>query len=194
MSPDLDRWVPDPLVHVEHRRETNVSPERVWSAAQSVRLHDTRALGRLVRLRIPGLTPETSYDAMFRSPPFNILFEDATALVSGLVGRIWTLRRDYPELADPEAFRSWSARGTVRVMFASWVEPTDAGGAALVNETRVDAVDRAARVGLATLRPLITGSHSLIGREGLEIAVRRAEDDTRSGPEVPGSAASGALE
>jgi hypothetical protein len=194
VKPDLDRWGPAPLVHVEHRRETGVSAEVLWSAAQSVRLHDTRALGRLVRLRIPGLTPETSYDAMFRSEPFNVLFEDETALVSGLVGRIWTLRRDYPVLADPEAFRSWSARGTVRVMFASWAEATGAGGAALRNETRVDAVDRAARAGLATLRPLITGSHSLIGREGLEIAVRRAEAGTGSRPAVPGSAASGSSE
>ncbi len=175
MRPDLDRWIPRPRVHVEHRRETHVSPETVWDAARSVRLADTRALGRLVRLRIPGLTPETTYDAMFRSSPFNVLHADDTALVSGLVGRIWTLRRDYPDLPDPEAFRRWSVHGTVRVMFASWVEPVGSGGAALINETRVDAVDRAARVGLATLSPLITGSHSLIGREGLEIAVRRAE-------------------
>ena len=175
MKPDLDTWLPDPLVHVHHRRRSAVAPVALWAAAQSVRLADTRALGRLIRLRIPGLSGTDRYDEMFRASPFNVLYEDDGALVSGLVGRIWTLRRDYPDLGEPDEFRRWSARGTVRVMFANWVEPDASGGSVLVNETRVDAIDRGARLGLATLRPLITGSHSLIGREGLELAVRRAE-------------------
>jgi hypothetical protein len=175
VKPDLDTWLEHPVVHVHHRRETDVKPARLWEAAQSIRLADTRTLGRLVRLRIPGLSASDAYDDIFRAPPFNVLYADEGALVSGLVGRIWNLRRDYPELADPDEFRHWSVRGTVRVMFATWVEPRSPQGAALVNETRVDAVDRAARLGLATLSPLITGSHSLIGREGLEIAVRRAQ-------------------
>jgi hypothetical protein len=112
---------------------------------------------------------------MFRSPPFNILVADDGLLVSGLVGRIWTLKRDYPTLATPEDFRRWSVHGTVRVLFANWVEVIDEARAALINETRVDAVDRGGRLGLAALRPLITRSHNLIGSEGLEIAVRRAE-------------------
>lgn len=175
MKPDLDTWLAQPLVRVHHRRETSVEPSALWDAARSIRLADTRALGRLIRLRIPGLVDGDAYDDIFRSPPFNVLYEDDGALVSGLVGRIWTLRRDYPVLAEPEDFRRWSAHGTVRVMFATWVEPNDSNGAALVNETRVDAVDRGARLGLATLKPLIAGSHSLIGREGLDVAIRRAD-------------------
>lgn len=180
MQPDLDTWIAHPLVCVNHRRECEVEPAALWEAARSIRLTDTRALGRLIRLRIPGLSPHTVYDEMFRSAPFNVLYADDGALVSGLVGRIWTLRRDYPELAEPDEFRRWAVRGTVRVMFANWVEPSASGGAALVNETRVDAVDPGARLGLATLKPLITGSHSLIGREGLEIAIARAESATRA--------------
>jgi hypothetical protein len=175
MRPDLDAWLEHPAVRVHHRREANVEPAELWAAAQSVRLADTRALGRLVRVRIPGLSPAVLYDDMFRSPPFYVLHAEDGALVSGLVGRIWTLRRDYPALLEPEAFRCWSARGTVRVMFAIWVEPVESGGAALVNETRVDAVDRPARLGLATLRPLIVSAHSLIGSDGLQAAVHRAE-------------------
>jgi hypothetical protein len=175
VRPDLDSWLADPLIQVHHRRESDVGPAALWAAAQSVQLADTRSLGRLVRLRIPGLTPAVAYDDMFRAPPFNVLESDEGMLVSGLVGRIWTLRRDYPELAEPEEFRRWGVRGTVRVVFACWVEPVGAHGAALVNETRVDAVDRPARMGLATLRPLITRAHGLIGSDGLEFAVRRAE-------------------
>jgi hypothetical protein len=175
MKPDLDSWLARPIVRVHHQREARVPPAELWEAARSVRLADTRSLGRLVRLRIPGLEAGSVYDEMFRSSPFNVLWEDEGALVSGLVGRIWTLRRDYPELSEPDAFRTWAVRGTVRVMFANWVEPVGSGAAVLVNETRVDAVDRGARLGLATLRPLIARAHNLIGSDGLDIAVTRAE-------------------
>lgn len=162
------------MIRVEHRREAEVSAATLWTAARSVTLGDTRALGRLIRVRIPGLSPEIGFDELFRSPPFYVLDERDGALVSGLVGRIWTLRRDYPALAEPEAFRHWSTRGTVRVMFATWVEPLGSGAAALVSETRIDAVDRRARLGLAAVRPLIVSSNGLVGSDGLDVAVRRA--------------------
>jgi hypothetical protein len=172
---ELDDWLPAPLIRVAHRREADVDAAALWRAAGSVTLADTRALGVLVRLRIPGLSPATRYDEMFRSPPFNPLRVGEGVLVCGLVGRIWTLRRDYPSLPNPAAFRRWRERGTVRVLFANWVEPLSEGRAALASETRVDAVDRIARIGLSTLSPLITGSHRLIATDGLAAAVRRAE-------------------
>ncbi len=92
-----------------------------------MRLADAALLGRLVRWRIPGLRPDTSFDQLFRQPPFMVLEEGEMALVSGLVGRIWTLRRDYPQLRDPEEYLAWSRRGSARVLFAHWVEPTPAG-------------------------------------------------------------------
>jgi hypothetical protein len=175
LKPDLDSWVDQPLVRVQHRRQASVEPEALWAAARSVRLVDTRALGRLVRLRIPGLPPEIPFDELFRAPPFIVLCEDEGALVSGLVGRIWTIRRDYPALTKPDEFRRWSGRGTVRVLFASWVEPAGPGVTALVSETRIAAVDRRARLGLAVVRPLIAASHNLIGSDGIEVAIRRAQ-------------------
>jgi len=154
------------LVRVRHRREAKVEPQALWDAARSVRLAETRALGRLVRVRIPGVPSGTLFDELLRSEG---------ALLSGLVGRIWTLRRDYPTLSGPDDFRDWHARGTVRVLFANWVEPVSPGLTALVSETRVDAVDFRARLGLAALRPLISTSQSLIGNEALEVAIRRAQ-------------------
>jgi hypothetical protein len=173
-GPDLDIWLDRAVVRVTHRRETGIEPDALWAAAKTIRLSDTRTLGRLVRLRIPGLAPDIAYDEMFRHPPFNVLHAGETTLVSGLVGRIWTLRRDYPALADPDAFRTWRARSTVRVLFAIWVEPLSSGGSALVSETRVAATDRPARVGVAMVRPLIVSSHHLVGSEGLEAAIARA--------------------
>ncbi|HWD84456.1 MAG TPA: hypothetical protein VG321_01815 [Solirubrobacteraceae bacterium] len=176
MPPDLDVWLPGAQIRVRHRREAQADPAELWAAAQAVRLRDARNLGRLVRLRIPGLSPDLRFDEMFRAPPFYVLFEDELTLVSGLVGRIWTMRRDYPSLSGADEFRSWSRRGTVRVLFANWVQPTDDGQAALVSETRVQAVDRRGRLGLAAVRPLISSSHQLVSRDGIRAALRGVGD------------------
>lgn len=175
VRPDLDSWLERPLIRVHHRRVASVEPAALWAAARSVRLAETRALGRLVRVRIPGVPAGGTFDELLRSRPFTVLYQDDESLLSALVGRIWTLRRDYPCLAGPDDFRRWNVRGTVRVLFGVWVEPAGPGAAALVSETRVDAVDLAARVGLTALRPLIATSQHLIGNDGLESAVRRAE-------------------
>jgi len=174
--PDLDHWLPKPSMRVAHRRESDAPPERLWEAARTVKLADARRLGRLVRWRIPGLGPDLTFDEMFRAPPFLVVSEDpGRALLSGLVGRIWTLRRDYPSLTDPEEFREWSAGGTARVLFASWVEQTPAGRAALQSEVRVEAIGIQGRVGVAAVRPLVGTFGNLVGSDGIEAAVRLAE-------------------
>lgn len=175
MAPDLDYWLPGAALRVVHRRESSASQERLWEAARSVRLCDTSLLGRLVRWRIPGTRPDLSFDELFRSDPFMVLAEDDRSLVSGLVGRIWTLRRDYPELGDPEEFREWSRGGTVRVAFANWVGTADDGRSVLTSESRVQPLGVQGRIGLGAVRPLIRGFHNLVGSEGIEAAVSRAE-------------------
>jgi hypothetical protein len=173
---DLDDWLPSPAVRVSYRRESSAAPADLWQAARTVGLDDSSLLGRLVRWRIPGLGRDLSFDHLFREDPFLVLIDSPEgALVSGLVGRIWTLRRDYPKLSDPEQFRQWSAGGTARVLFANWVEPVATGGAVLHSETRVDAADAQGRLGLATLRPVIRAFQQLIATDGLDEAVRRAE-------------------
>jgi hypothetical protein len=174
VKPDLDQWLANPSVCVRHRRETTVDPDRLWEAAQSVRLSDTRMLGRLVRWRIPGVPPGISFEELFRTAPFMVLCDDEEALVSGLVGKIWTLRRDYPVLDGPEKFRTWSTRGTVRVMFANWVERVDGNGGALVSESRIAPIGAEGRIGLAAVRPFIAASQQLVASEGIEAAIRRA--------------------
>ncbi len=173
---DLDHWLSSPTICVAHRRVSIAAPDGLWKAACGVRLSDASLLGRLVRWRIPGLEPDLSFDSLFRHNPFLVLVgNQERALVSGLVGRIWTLRRDYPQLSDPEEFRRWSVRGTARVLFANWVEPLRSGGAVLRSETRVQAIGSQGRFGLATLRPVVRAAEQLIATEGLEQAVRRAE-------------------
>jgi len=174
-APDLDAWLPDALLRVSHRRASRASPDELWTAAMRVRLADTGLLGRLVRWRIPGLARDEGFDALFREPPFIVLQDGERAVVSGLVGRIWTLRRDYPELTGADEFRAWSRRGTARVVFANWVAPTDDGGSELCSEVRVQAFGVQGRVGLAAVRPLVRAFQGLVASDAIAAAVRRAE-------------------
>jgi hypothetical protein len=112
---------------------------------------------------------------VFGRYPFTVLAEGPDWSVSGLAGRPWSLRRDYPELAGPGEFRAWDEPGTVRVLFAHWVEPGDGGGAEVVSESRVQPVDRRARWRMRTLWTAMGHFEGLIGREALEAAARRAE-------------------
>lgn len=176
MTPDLDHWLPDPSLRIVHCRETSASADQLWAAAQALKVCDARLLGRLIRWRIPGVPAQLTYDELFRQPPFMVLEADADhALVSGLVGRIWTIRRDYPQLSDPEEFRHWSQPGTARVVFANWLSEGARRRTRLTSEVRVDSSGVKGRIGLAAVRPLVASFHGLIGSDGIAAAVRRAE-------------------
>ena len=82
MKPDLDKWLPNTTLRVEHWRESSVSGEALWRAASEVPLTEAGRLGRLIRWRIPGLSAGVTFDALFREPPFIVLDEDEQSLVS----------------------------------------------------------------------------------------------------------------
>ena len=171
---ELDDWLADPMLRVAFRRRSAAPADRLWQAACRLRLEESPMLGRLIQWRIPGLARDLPFERLFREPPFLVLDEPERALVSGLVGRIWTLRRDYPALSDGDAFRDFAEPGTARVVIATWVTE-DARGATLCTEARVQALGPQGRIGVAAVRPLVAGFQGLIGTEALRAAVRRAE-------------------
>ncbi len=175
---DLDAWLPAPQVHAVHRREAFADPDALWAAAARVRLDETRTLGRLVRWRIPDTPADLPFRELLARYPFTVLEEGERSSLSGLCGRIWTLSRDYPRLPGPDAFRTWEEPGTVRVLFAHWVEPAEEGSA-LVSEARVAPVDEGAAVRLRALWLVVGHFERLIGAEPLSIAVARADDEER---------------
>jgi hypothetical protein len=176
VTPDLDHWLPKPSLRIAHARETDADPDVLWASARSVRLAEAGLLGRLIRWRIPGTELKLTFDQLFRCPPFTVLDGSGDrALVSGLVGRIWTLRRDYPLLSDPEEFLSWSRSGTARVLFANWVDVAGTGRPRLNSEARVDGFGAQGRIGLAAVRPLVATFQQRIASDGIAAAVRRAE-------------------
>ena len=145
----------------------------MWAAANALRLDEARTLGRVVRWRIPGVDGRQTFRDLLASYPFCVLDEGERWSLSGLCGRIWTLHRDYPRLEGPEAFRSWSEPGTVRVLLANWVED-DGDGSAIVSEARVAPVDRRAAVRLRSLWLVVGMFERLIGGEALALAAERA--------------------
>lgn len=170
----LDRWLDAPTITTRHRATAPVDPQRLWAAASSARLDETRTLGRLIGWRIPGTPPHETFLELFAREPFVVLDEGPTHSISGLCGRIWTLRRDYPVLRDGNAFAAWDEPGTARVLFAHWTEPRPGGGATLHSEARVQPVDARARFALALLWRTVGGFERRIGAEALSLAVHKA--------------------
>jgi hypothetical protein len=181
----LDRWLPEPAVRTHHRRSGAGDPARLWEAALEVRLSDTQLLGNLIRWRIPGTRREQTFGELFRTYPFTVLEETDGLLISGLCGRIWTLARDYPQLGGPQAFGDWDERGTVRVLFAHWVERGAGDEVELVSEARVQPVDAGAGRRLRILWTLVGRFEGLVSTEALKAAMQRASEETVTEPRPP---------
>ena len=162
-------------MRTHHRRRTAADPAALWECAQAVRLAETGTLGRLVRWRIPGTPADVRYAELFSAYPFVLLEEGDGYAISGLCGRIWTLQRDYPRLEGPQDFLDWDQRGTVRVLFAHWVEDLGDGRSELVSEARVKPTDRLAGMRLRALWSVIGPFQRFVGAEPLTLAARRAE-------------------
>ena len=175
MRVELDDWVPDPQVRTRHRRTAHADATRLWHAAERVQVCDAPRLGPAVRWRIPGTPGDLPFRDLFRRYPFTVLAEGDRWSMSGLCGRIWTLRRDYPRIDGPDEFLAWHEPGTVKVLLAHWVESAGDGRAVIVSETRVAPIDRGARVRMRALWMVVGGFERLIGPEVLRAAVKRAE-------------------
>jgi len=177
MERALDAWLPDPQVRTRHRRSVEADADRLWHAAETVRLRDAPTLGRAVRWRIPGTSLDLSFRDLLRQYPFAVIAEGTRWSISGMCGRIWTIRRDYPRIEGADDFSSWDEPGTVRVLLAHWIEPDGPGQSALVSEARIKPVDRQAAFRTRALWAVVGHFERLIGGEVLRIAAQRAEPD-----------------
>jgi len=178
-APALDYWLPGPVVRTHHRLAARASPDTLWPAAEDTTHSATRRLGRLVHLRIPGLSDGITYRYLFRCPPFVLLEDGERHSLSGLCGKIWTLKRDYPQIDGPEEFLAYDEPGTARVLFAHWVEELGGGRSELVSEARIDPVDTSAKWRLRALWRVVGPFEPFIGKEPLPLAARKAEERER---------------
>ena len=179
MDFDPDEWLPDPQVRTRHRRSARAGADALWHAAEGVRICEAPTLGRAIRWRIPGTPPDLAYRDLLRRYPFAVIDEGERWSASGLCGRIWTLRRDYPRIEGAREFAAWDEPGTVKVLLVHRVEAHEDGRNALVSEARIQPVDRSASLRLRALWAIVGHLERLIGGEVLGIAARRAEDAVR---------------
>ncbi len=173
-EPDLNAWLADPRIRTRHQRVARSDDDTLWEEARKVRIGESGVLGRLICWRIPQAADHQTYEQMFTRPPFVVLESGERRLLVGVCGRIWSAKPRLASLDGPEAFRRWTAPGTVRVLFAQWAE-RHAGGAMLISEVRVHPVDRRAAIALTALSPFISRFQALIGTEPLRLAVARSE-------------------
>jgi hypothetical protein len=172
----LDAWLPDPHARTRHSRSSPAPPERLWAAAEGVRVRDTVTLRPLIMLRFGGDSPSvnTTFRELFRRPPFVLLDEGDRWSASGVAGRLWARRGGLARLEGPEEYRAWELPGTARVAVLNSVRARPDGGSEIVTETRVRCVDRRA---LLRFRPYwaVVGPFSRFIRiDLLAAAVRRA--------------------
>jgi hypothetical protein len=178
---DLDACLPDPQVRTRHRRSARAGADALWHAAESVRVGEASAFGTAVRWRIPGTPADLTFRDLLRRYPFAVIAEGERWSVSGICGRLWTLRRDYPRIEGPDDFSAWDEPGTVRVLLAHWIEPDHDARNALVSEARIKPVDRGAGLRLRALWAVLGHFDRLVGGQVLGVAARRAEEVPRAG-------------
>jgi hypothetical protein len=172
----LDAWLPDPHARTRHVRSSPAPPERLWAAAEAVRVRDTATLRPLIMLRFGRDTPspDTTFRELFRRHPFVLLEDGERRSISGLAGHIWSPRGGLAHLDAPDEYRAWDKPGTARVAVLNTVGARPGGGSEIVTETRVRCVDRRA---LLRFRPYwaVVGPFSRFIRiDLLAAAVRRA--------------------
>jgi hypothetical protein len=176
MSAPLDNWLPDPHVRLRYARTAAVAPERLWQAANELRLADTRTMRRLIRWRLGRHAPAaaTTYGDMFRSGIFTLLEEGERYSVSGAAGRIWAPSGDYARFESGDEYREWSKAGTAKVAFLVEVRDHERGSQ-IVSESRVLVQGRRTRVVFRGFWAVIGPFSRYVGSEVLAAVVRRAE-------------------
>jgi hypothetical protein len=160
----LDAWLPEFDARERHERLLPVSAERAFEIVLVVPAAPDLAVRLLLRLR--GLRPAGSIAELRERLGFDELERTPSSLVVGGCGTPWRPLGGSRPFGDP-------APGTVRMAIAFWAEPR-AGGALLVTETRVAAVDEDAWRAFARYWRLVGPFSALIRRRWLAAAARRA--------------------
>lgn len=150
-------------------------PERLWQAAQTVRVRDTRALRPIIALRFGPYAPsaDTTFRDLFRRAPFTLLEESDHSSISGLAGRLWWLGDVFAPLEGPEDYVGFAEPGTAKVAVLNQVRPVD-GGSELVSEARVWCTDRSARMRFAAFWAVVGPFSRFIRIDLLATAARHA--------------------
>ena len=89
----LDDWLPEHHASTHHARRSAATPERLWQAARTVQVRETRTLRPIIGWRLGRYAPaaDSSVYDVLAAHPFVQLAEDGMVSVSGLAGKLWAL-------------------------------------------------------------------------------------------------------
>lgn len=181
----LDDCLPEFDFGHRHAITVAASPARVYEAADTYRLNESRIIRALFRLR--GLPAPGTFRKSLRAIDFAILGEQpGREVVFGLAATLFSRRR-FMAPADVQTlsgFRALSPRRTIKIAANLRVDPLPDGGARLSTETRVQCTDRAARAFFGAYWTLVRGPSGLIRRvmlEGIRTEAMRGETAAGSG-------------
>jgi hypothetical protein len=161
----LDRWLPEFDVREWHERELPVPPERALELALDLPAAPDPVVRALLRLR--GLSTDARIEEFFTAQGFEPLERTARTFVVGVVSTPWRPRGGLGPFAEPRP-------GTVRIVADFRAEPRAGGASLLSTETRVAAVDAAARRAFRRYWLAIGPFSKLIRRRWLVAVARRA--------------------
>jgi hypothetical protein len=171
IPPAIDRFLPTWDVHEVHSVELPISATEALRLVRELRFGSDPLVRALLRIRGVG-SGGTVVDAFHRLG-FELLVDEPTQLVVGASGRPWSPRSRIGRLGD-------AGPGTVRVAADFRAEPT-ALGSRLTTETRIAAVDDAARRSFGRYWRVVGRFSALIRRRWL----RAVRDAARERPQFP---------
>jgi hypothetical protein len=173
----LDDWLPRHHAVTHHARRSRATPKRLWEAARTVRVRETRTLRPIIGWRLGRYAPaaDTPMRTVLSSHPFHLLAEEGMVSVSGLGGKLWALGDTFVRFDRPEAFRAWAEPGFCKVVVRHEVHPDGAGGSEIESEVRIWCTSRGAQVRFRPYWAFIGPFSRFIGSELLAAATRRAE-------------------
>ena len=176
MPTPLDNWLPEHHLRLRHARTSSAAPERLWEAANDLRVSDTPRMRRVMRWRMGRHAPgaDTTYRELFRSGIFTLLEEGERFSVSGLAGRIWTPSGDFARFETPADYREYGRPGTAKVALLTEVRDHPRGSQ-IVTESRVRIDGRRTRLVFRGFWAVVRPFSRFIPHEVHAVAVRRAE-------------------
>lgn len=179
----IDEFLPE--FHAVERHEISVAApiERVFGAARSLDLSESRVIRWLFALRgLPQLlagrrgreAPRWTLDALLESG-FILLGEDPPReILLGVVGKFWTLAGRLEGL-DAEGFRRFDQPGFAKAAWNFSLAESSPGETRLKTETRVLCLDAAARRQFSAYWLVVRPFSGWTRREALRVIKRAAE-------------------
>ena len=159
-----------------HARRSAAAPERLWHAARTVQVRETRTLRPIIGWRMGRYAPplDAELHDVLATHPFVLLAEQGTVTVSGLAGKLWALGDTFVRFDDPAAFRDWREPGYCKVAVRHEVV-ADGSGSEIHSEVRIWCTSRRAQLRFRPYWAFIGPFSRFIGSELLSAATRRAE-------------------